>query len=49
MLITGRHLPSKINEEMSLTIIGTELELQLVPSALLQVLNLTLDSHLLPT
>ena len=32
MLITGEHLPSKINEEMTLTIIeGTELEL--VPSA----------------
>ena len=32
MLITGEHLPLKINEEMTLTIIeGTELEL--VPSA----------------
>ena len=31
MLITGKRLPSKINEEMTLTIKGTELEL--VPSA----------------
>ena len=31
MLITGKRLPSKINEEMTLTIKGTELEL--FPSA----------------
>ena len=40
MLITGKRLPSKINEEMTLTIKGTELEL--VPSA--KLLGLEIDS-----
>ena len=42
MLITGKRLPSKINEEMTLTIKGTELEL--VPSA--KLLGLEIDSEL---
>ena len=42
MLITGKRLPSKINEEMTLTIKGTELEL--VPSA--ELLGLEIDSEL---
>ena len=42
MLITGKRLPSKINEEMTLTIKGTELEL--VPSA--KLLGLEVDSEL---
>ena len=42
MLITGKHLPSKINEEMTLTIEKTELEL--VPSA--KLLGLEIDSEL---
>ena len=42
MLITGKRLPSKINEAMTLTIKGTELEL--VPSA--KLLGLEIDSEL---
>ena len=42
MLITGRHLPSKINQKTTLTIKGTELEL--VPSA--KLLGLEIDSEL---
>ena len=42
MLITGKRLPSKINEEMTLTIKGTELKL--VPSA--KLLGLEIDSEL---
>ena len=42
MLITGKRLPSKINEEMTLTIKGTELEL--TPSAKLP--GLEIDSEL---
>ena len=42
MLITGKRLSSKINEEMTLTIKGTELEL--VPSA--KLLGLEIDSEL---
>ena len=42
MLITGKRLPSKINEEMTLTIKGTELKL--VPRA--KLLGLEIDSEL---
>ena len=42
MLITGKRLPSKINEEMTLTTKGTELELVL--SA--KLLGLEIDSEL---
>ena len=42
MLITGKRLLSKVNEEMTLTIKGTELEL--VPSA--KLLGLEIDSEL---
>ena len=42
MLITGKRLPSKINEGMTLTIKGTELEL--VPSP--KLLGLEIDSEL---
>ena len=42
MLITSKCLPSKINEEMTLTIKGTELEL--VPSA--KLLGLEIDAEL---
>ena len=42
MLITGKRLPSEINEEMTLTIKGTELKL--VPSA--KLLGLEIDSEL---
>ena len=42
MLISGKRLPSKTNEEMTLTIKGTELEL--VPSA--KLLGVEIDSEL---
>ena len=42
MLITGKHLPSKINYEMALTINGTELEL--IPRG--KLLSLEIDPEL---
>ena len=42
ILITGKRLPLKVNNEMALTVNGTELEL--VPS--LKLLGLEIDSEL---